>query len=354
MRPEGLILVALGLLAARPSAARPQQTASQVAEAPGLGPHCEEARNWLHGGREALDLERWTTSTVTYGLTLDRRWLSLPDAATRARLWALLAADPAWRVGEEHGVLVALRRVAVDGAWTTPRHGVHVMEAGGWRVAFRGGPWPEDCPWASAPGVARAGADSGRVALPAWVIPMDPWSGARASALSIDAHGLGLDIFEVAPEEARTLTVDGLRRASLTVDHVLDGRDDAGRHAGEEAGMRLLAPASGGVDVRAWIPARHPGWSWVRLVTDEGTWEEAVVGAGTRERVGHGPEGVWYLQGRLELPEGPTFPATAEVWLAADGRQRPERILSVPVRVPARGGEGVPPEPAISPSSTGP
>lgn len=287
----------------------------------------------LDGGAEHVDLNAGTISSVVYGLKVDRRFLGLLDAAGRERLWRLLEADPAWRVTEEHGRRVALRRVPEGSEWTVPRQGVHLVDGRGFRLAFRDGPWPAGTPWASSRNLVRDAAGEGRLSLPAWVVAGAPWYGARASGVLIDVDGLGLDVLEVAPEGARALTADGLRLAAKAVDDVVDGRDRTERFAGEP-GLSLTSPRPGQLEVRGRVPTPGLGWTWVRLVGPHGVWAEVEVGAGTRERLGTGP-GAWYLQAVFPVPAGPAFEATAEVWTMVDGGQ-PTRGLTQTVTVPAR------------------
>ncbi|MCB9665056.1 MAG: hypothetical protein H6732_13155 [Alphaproteobacteria bacterium] len=288
---------------------------------------------WLRGSAEQVDLERGTISTVVYGLTADRRFLGLLDDEGRTRLWRLLEADPGWRVAEEGGVRVAVRRVPVGEDWTVATSGVHMMDGRGFRVAFRDRPWPAESAWGRSQLLVRDAGGEGRIELPSWVVHEAPWYRARASGLCVDVPGLGLDVLEVAPEQGRALTADGVRLAAKAVDAVVDGRDRLERLSGEPA-FALLPAGTGALEVRARVATPVPGWTWVRLVTPTGPWQEAAVGRGTRERVGAGP-GAWYLQGTFTVPPGPAFEATAEVWLRPDEGET-VRVAELPITVPAR------------------
>jgi hypothetical protein len=305
----------------------------------------------LTGVEETLDLSRMARARVSWTFAVDHAWLGRLDDRALAGLIAACAADPAWRVVEEGGVLVAHRRVEDGQGWSVARTGFHAPAApsGGvtWRVDLRFGAWPATSPWRTSPNVLRADAAATRLVVRAFTARAVETYGLRATALSVDGPKVAFDVYELGADDARATTVEALKSLATgvptaawsTAGRLADGRDVTDPPA-EPAPPGITVAASGAqLDVRGSVNPGVPGWTWVRLVGPGGVWEEAVVGAGTRERIGWSadPARTFWLQGRFPVPPGPAFDATAEVWTAPDDGSGVRRVGAWAVRVPERG-----------------
>lgn len=300
----------------------------------------------------SLDVTSMTRRMVWYDIAFDRAPLDAVDAHKGAALLELLAADPRWRVGEEHGVPVAwLRAQDATGAWVVPAGGYHVVTDGVWRADVRLGAWPAASPWAVSSWARRPEAGASKVTLDAWVMSDPNLRGLRGTVMVIDAAGVGVDVFEAdtAAVRGRPYTVAGLSAAQRVIGTAVASADQihaSGSRAmalpvGEPAlvgALSVSSPAAGQLDVRARVNPGARGWVWVRVMAGGTVWEEAAVGSGTRERVGWSTDparGFW-AQSAFPVPAGPAFDATAEVWFAPDDGGTVRKLMSVPVTVPAR------------------
>lgn len=302
----------------------------------------------LDGATSLLGLEDLVVREIYYDLALDRRWLARAQGHEQEVLEAL-AADPRWRVGQEGAVVVAVRREHDGSAWTVGRTGYHGDGSAVWRTAVRFADWPAAMPWGGAEQIVRVEADDRPIKLGSYAVPGIRWEDARATALSVSSSGVGLDLYELGPTEARRHTADGFRQAAAVVGAATavsmrkrEGRSvrpvRADGEPNDDLGVEILSPRDGWLEVRARANPGGPGWTWVRLVVDGAAWAESEVGAGTRERIGHSPDANegWYLQGRFPVPSGEAFEAVAQVWHVPDGDGPIRPVLETPVTVPAR------------------
>ncbi|MCB9681255.1 MAG: hypothetical protein H6733_07255 [Alphaproteobacteria bacterium] len=303
----------------------------------------------LIGPDDALDIETMIRSKVTFDLSLDNTWLHEVDDRVARAMRDTLAADPRWRVTEEDGVVLALRRDEDVGIWSVPRTGFHATPQDAWRIAVRFAPWSDASGWATSPSVVRMAPDDAKVHVKAFGVEKQPWYGRRAIALSADGDHLGFDIYELGSGRDVTRTVAALEEITDEVWRVIavaDGVASMGAAvmplpAGEPAkatSLTIDSPGPALLSVRARVNPGVAGWTWVRLVAGATPWAEAEVGAGTRERVGWSadPTQGFYLQGAFVAPAGPAFDATAEVWVQPDDGSGVRKVASFPVHVPER------------------
>ena len=303
----------------------------------------------LSGAEDGLNITSMQRSRVSFSLGVDHSWLEGVDGAAREAVLAYAAADPRWRVTEEDGTLIALRRVQDANGWMVPRTGYHTGKDATWRVGLRFGAWDGASPWTQSADVSRVGPRDTTIRLKAFVVGMSGTYGQRASALSVDGDHLAFDVYELAKDDDRSHTVKALTGIVDEVGVVLATADyitaqgasamplPEGEPADEQR-LILRARGAGLLDLRARVNAGTPGWTWVRLLAEGGPWEEAAVGAGTRERVGYSAlshEGFW-MQGDFAVPPGDAFAAVAEVWHLPDGGGPVRKIAAFPVSVPAR------------------
>lgn len=354
-------LVAVAVLAAAPAeAARPTRRPpvgppagppplAEPALPPDVGP-LDATLAWppLHGPDQGLDIGKMLRSKVSFDLSYDRAWLTGVDEAERELLLTYLEASPLWRVGDVEGVPGAVRREPDDRGWASPATGYHLDATARWRVTLRFAPWPEGSPWAAAPGVVRVHGDRGAFALPAFVDHQGGTYGLRTTALSLGGPQVWLDVYEQGHPDHRDLTIDALvgtqhellavlARARRIRDEGVTAMPLPPGEPGCAAEITLAAAGPGRLDVRGRVNPGTRGWTWVRLVRDGLAWEEAAVGAGTKERVGASPDPThaFWFQSQFPVPSGEGFAATAELWHQPDGGA-PRRLATFPVTVPAR------------------
>ena len=311
-------------------------------------PYASDAHPSLEGSRTALDLKSLVRSQLDYTLSLDTTALAGLDEAGRDVLLAQLAADPGWRVHEQGDVLVAARRTP-DGAggWTLPADGYHREAEETWRVLLRFGAWGPEHPWSSGARITRVAAGAPEATLEGFLPPAVVYEGQVVTALALEAPHVQLEVYEHGPEDARPRTAAALSEVPALVGNVALMADRIARNGHERMvlppdepaqvppDLSLGRPAPGILEWRARVASDEPGWAWLRLSRDGAPWEDLAMAAGTREAIGHGGTGTFYLQGRVELPPGPAFEAEAEVWFLP--RRGDARILlSRPVMVPAR------------------
>ena len=263
-----------------------------------------------------------------------------------------LAADPRWRVVDWDGGRVAYLRVADAKEWTVPLRGYHKTTEGVWRTAIVLEPWSPTSVWVTSPLVGHAAAAAPAIGIAQINYEGDPaW---RAVAWEWGDPGTALEVFEAGPRatvDTMPHTNDALGNvpslmarvgsAAAEIDAkgfaaaLLPGR--AGRSG--EPTMTLASPASGELEVRAWLHTPGPGVTWGRVLdTQLQPWEEEAVAAGTREILGASsdPKQLFYLQGRFPVPAGPAMSGTVEFWHQPDGGGEVRRIAAFPITVPGR------------------
>lgn len=245
-----------------------------------------------------------------------------------------LAVDPRWRVVERDGALVAFHRTTADDGYTVPLDGMHREDEEVWRVALRFTDWAEDS-WSS-----RAGRDlfeAGPSKSTFKLYPLGPgdYEGWVASGLVWDGPALGLEVFEARPVDDRPRTIRALQyrpsamRAlanALAANVPRQERLPPGEPLVEPAGVEFRPMVAGYLEMRARVNPGSAGWTWMRLVRDDGTvWVQDAIGVGTRERVGHSddPSQVFYMQAHFPAPSGAAFAAYVEFWHLADGATEP-------------------------------
>ncbi len=203
-----------------------------------------------------------------------------------------LAADPSWRLCEYDNAIVAFEREhgAVD------RDGF----VGHTRVLFRFTAWDRELPWAGGAPIARVPADHATITAPVFGDP------ARV-AIAYEGLDLTLEVLDTGDfERAR----GALAAASAMTTELL------GERAPPPPGAEGLAVTrtNRGIDIRGWIDPGQPGWTWLRLVRNDGTvLHEDAVAIATREALGFGQPS--YLQAEVPLPPGPGFKGRAEAWI---------------------------------------
>ncbi|MFT7519459.1 MAG: hypothetical protein ACI9MC_001601 [Kiritimatiellia bacterium] len=303
----------------------------------------------LEGERFALDLKSLVRSRTDFSLRMDTSVLADLDEKGRDAVMAHFAADPRWRVSEAEETLVAMRRTHREGLWSLPAHGYHMSESETWRVVVRFADWRPDLPWSTSQFVTRVDAKAGEADIHGFVPKLDVWNGQVATALSIDAEHVHLDVFESGDPDVRERTAAALSEIPNTLANVLIRADffmprghDPLLLPPSEPGISTKAltfrsPYSGELEWTARLNPGEPGWIWLRLAYDDDTWEEVAVAAGTKERVGWSPEASegFYAQATFPVPHGDGFLADAEVWFHPDHGD-PRRLLRTEVQVPAR------------------
>ena len=304
----------------------------------------------LMGVDLALDLATMSRRQITFDLSFDRTPFDAVTLPIQRSLFEVFAADPRWRVTEEDGALVAYLRVADGAGWSVPRSGYHRSTDGAtWRVDVRAGAWGSSSKWLTSPYVKHLAPGIGKARMTSWVMADPAMRGLHASAMSIESPGVAVDLFEAGGPVDRPHMSSGLVQAQQTIMTVVGAAAYFEREGGAAArvpaaepgapGVMLVSsPVPGTLDLRTRVNPGAPGWTWVRLVTDHGAWNDAAVGAGTRERVGFSadPARAFYMQSAFPTPQGPGFAATAEVWFKPDDGGPVRKLASSPVTVPAR------------------
>lgn len=304
----------------------------------------------LMGVDLALDLSTLSRHQITFDLSFDRTPFDAVTLPIQRSLFEVFSADPRWRVTEEDGVMVAYLRVADGAGWTVPRSGYHkAADGAAWRVDVRAGLWGASSKWLTSPYVKHLAPGAGKAHMTSWVMADPAMRGLHASAMSIESPGVAVDLFEAGGSSGRPYMSAGLVQAQQTIMTVVGASAYFAREGGAAARVPaaepstpgqivVSAPSSGVLDVRARVNPGVPGWTWVRLVSEHGPWNDAAVGAGTRERVGFSPDTAraFYLQSAFPVPQGPGFAGTAEVWFKPDDGGPIRKLASSPVNVPAR------------------
>jgi hypothetical protein len=304
----------------------------------------------LMGVDLALDLTTMSRHQITFDLIFDRTPFDAVTLPIQKSLFEVFAADPRWRVTEEDGAMIAYLRVADGAGWSVPRSGYHRSADGAtWRVDVRAGAWDPTSRWLTSPYVKHLPPGIGKARMTSWVMADPAMRGLHASAMSIESPGVAVDLFEAGGAVDRPHTSAGLVQAQQTIMTVVGAAAYFAREGGAAArvpaaepaapGVVLVtAPSAGTLDLRARVNPGVPGWTWVRLVSDRGPWNDAAVGAGTRERVGFSsdPTRGFYMQSAFPAPQGPGFTGTAEVWFKPDDGGPARKLSSTVVTVPAR------------------
>jgi hypothetical protein len=294
----------------------------------------------LIGMDEALDITAMTRSKTMYAFRLPVEFLAdLPDGAAEP-VMQTLAAHPSWRVFDSAwGLRAALRE---DGSVGPAGYVTSGAEAWG---LFVSSDVPDASPWSSQ--VLRVSAADGEADCPGLVLPSGPFRGSASSAFLIDGDGMGVAIHEVGDVDSRDATLAALvalqrdldiavSTVDLVVDSGVDGMYLPNGEPGRTASLSLSSPGKGLLELEARAAPPSWGWTWLRLVTPSGPWEEAAVGAATREMLDSGKDGqFFYMQAQIPVPAGEAFEATAELWFAPPGGKG-TLLSATPVTVPAR------------------
>lgn len=336
-------------------ASAPVMSASATPSAPSipslLSPmEAQLIRPDLAGADMSLDLLTLSRREITFDLTFDRTPFDAMTLPVQSILFDALAADPRWRVTEEDGAQVAYLRVQDGAGWSVPRSGYHRSADGAlWRADVRAGAWGTGAKWLASPWVKRLTPGQGKAHMMSWVMADPALRGLHASAMSIESPGIAVDLFEAGGTSGRPHMAAGLVQAQQSIMTVLGAAEYFAREGGaamrvpaaEPAALGTLvvsAPAAGTLDVRARVNPGARGWTWVRLVTEHGPWNDAAVGAGTRERLGFSsdPARGFYLQSVFPVPSGPAFTATAEIWFKPDDGGPVRKLGTTVVDVPLR------------------
>jgi hypothetical protein len=300
-----------------------------------------------------FDLELLGYRYTVYRIKADFSALASVRSTDTAVVHRHLAADPRWRVGVWDGAVVAFQRTGGHaGGWTVPRHGYHMASDSIWRTGIRFSPWSVRSPWASDELVTRVPATQTLLNLRAFELAEGPGAGMRTTALTVEGRALSVDVFEATTGTNIDVTATALYDVPRTVAGIC-----AQREAVQKRGFNPLvmphtepatqtqphvgisSPGAGLLEVKGRINPRRPGWTWLRIVDERRrSWETTAVAAGTREAVGWSPdpETQFYFQSQFAVSPGRPFPATAEVWFAANDTQRAERLAAFPVTVPQR------------------
>lgn len=334
-------------LASQSFVVEPWGALPSAAPAPAARSHA--ASPALAGERMALDLKSLARTQLDYTLHMETAELGRADEHDERLLLAHLAADPRWRVGQVDGVLAAVRRAEAPGGWVSTPSGYHDHGEGPWRVLVRFGAWDATHPWRTSDFVGRARADQDSAQIRGFLPPNTIYEGRVTTALSIDGDRLGVDIYEMGPADDRAHTRWALGELPSLLHNVRVMRKNLGSIGHERmllprgepavgpAAVQVERSATGELEFRARVNPGAPGWVWLRLVTPQGTFDEAPVAEATRERIGWSPSpsDVFFAQARFQVDPGPAFPATAEIWFQPDhGAAR--AIHSERIVVPAR------------------
>ena len=268
-------------------------------------------------------------SVVRLTFDADTSGIAALDPRHEAVAVETLAVDPRWRVVERDGALVAFHRASIDDGYTVSLDGVHREDDVMWRVALCFGEWA-DGSWSALSARDRftAGPTKSRFQL----FPLGPGihEGWTASGLAWEGPTVSLEVFEARDAEDRPRTVNALQyrpRAILALARALEedvapaDRLPPGEPVVEPAGVELRPRVPGHLEMRARVNPGSAGWTWMRLVREDGTvWVEDAVGIGTRERVGYSddPGEVFYMQAHFPAPSGDAFVAYVEFWHLAD------------------------------------
>lgn len=338
-----VVALAVGTCGAKRARPSPAEDAPRAASAPAFpGPVAVDPALAppLGGAAEGLDITSMVRTETTYRFDVDAAWLGTVQGGAGTPFLRTLAAHPGWRVHEgPDGPRASLRghdlALAPDG--------YHRAGRSAWAVHVQ----PGAAIWGAADPVVRVAHTAPALTVKGHPIPAGPAQGLVSSAFEIRGPAWVVGVHEVGPADAREGTEQALTElarsldvAASTVDLVArDGVRGMYLPLGEPGAAPSVAVRAvpGGLDVRARVAPPGWGWSWVRLVRDGVPWEEARVGAGTREMLGYdGPAAHFYLQGAFAAPPGEGFEAVAEVWFAEGPRATPVRVGSWPVSVPAR------------------
>lgn len=304
----------------------------------------------LTGSTDTLDITTMRRAVLLFELGLPDLGLAGVGASELTVLRRTLAADPGWRLAGSPGQLIAVARRAEGGAWSSAASSYHEDQGTLSRVSVRFGPWPAADPWATSALVVRATPSTAKVKLAPATLQEAPWTGRKATALSVDGPGVGYDIFEAGLTDQRPATTAAVlelgelfQRTWATVDIVLSrGVDGMLLPAGEPGvagALSLRSPGPGLVTLSARANPGEEGWTWLRLLVAGRPWEEQGVAAGTREVIGYSstPAQGFYMESTFALPSGSALPATAELWfLPLSGVGTPRRLSVAEVVVPPR------------------
>ncbi len=304
----------------------------------------------LMGVDLALDLTTLSRHQITFDMSFDRTPFDAVTLPIQKSLFEVFAADPRWRVTEEDGAMVAYLRVADGAGWSVPRSGYHRSTDGAtWRVDVRAGAWGPASKWLTSPYVKHLAPGVGKARMTSWVMADPAMRGLHASAMSIESPGVAVDLFEAGGSVDRPHMSAGLVQAQQTIMTVVGAAAYFAREGGAVARVPAAEPAAPGIllvtvpgpgtlDLRTRVNPGAAGWTWVRLVSEHGPWNDAALGAGTRERVGFSsdPTRAFYMQSAFPVPQGPGFTGTAEVWFKPDDGGPVRKLSSCAVSVPAR------------------
>ena len=304
----------------------------------------------VQGSATELDLEALARVKRSFSIQVDTSSVAHVTRANEALVVRHLAADPRWRVSEREGVLVAYERLERGSERSVAEHGYQLARHDAVRVGVRFGGWPSGAAWTSSPYVLRTSPRPGVLEVDSFLLRDDPWKGWSATALSIEGTVASLDIYEAGDGKTRQQTARALG-STLAYLQLVSAHASRVESTGyvpfamprDEPmvgvpGVEFMSPERGWLDVRARVNPGASGWTWVRVLDESlRPWQEAVVGQGTRERVGWSsqPEQLFYLQSSVAVPRGGRMPATVEVWFQPDGGS-PERLLAQPINVPRR------------------
>lgn len=252
-----------------------------------------------------------------------------------------LAADPRWRVGVLDGAVVAFQRERDPGGWTVTRHGFHAEPASVWRTAVRFTPWSPQSDWADDI-VARYDAATSPLRMRSFTLQDGQGAGLPSTAVTIDGECVALDLFEATRDPGRPHTIDAMSELPSYLDALATGqwwypREEPARDVTTH--VHVAYAGDGILEVRGRANPGTPGWTWLRILDNEGqAWQELAVATGTREFVGGStrPDEQFYFQSQFGVASGDRFSGTAEVWFKPEGVSAPQRIASYPVLVPAR------------------
>ncbi len=319
-----------------PAVVAPAGPPAPVAPAPAALRWPADALPGLAGATEVITGQNLSRDTATMAFEYDFSAFDRLDAAGVDALFALLAADPGWRVGVGPEGRVATR---VDGG--AGLSGWHVGDGRCNRLAIvdaRG-------PAFTGPRVASAPATGGAVTVKAFR-PNDGPPACRtwATAVVIDAALLDIEIYESGAVDQRPWTLDALQELPrLATWARLDGerlRAEGHREPPPPPGPARCeaGPLPGTLRVERWVNPAAPGRVWLRLLDAAGApWAVDQVGPATLQVAGWSadPAHTFPVGAVFPVPPGAGFAGTAEWWFqAADGAV--SRLSAEPVTVPAR------------------
>ncbi|MCA9494587.1 MAG: hypothetical protein KC621_31885 [Myxococcales bacterium] len=291
----------------------------------------------LAGPTEIPNLDGLARDTATFTLEVDLSGLADLDDQQVDALFTLLAADPGWRVGrDESGARLAFLRADGQGVrgWTLGKEACASL-------VVREAPDPR---WDQGGNVVstRAGAE------PIQARAYRP-TGGTCSTFTTAVRVTGaveIDVFEAAPADGRTFTLDGLDRLSRVVSMarplaatlVANGHDPLGEPPAPMDGPLVASPGQGLLRLSGGVDPGRPAWVWARLLDASGTpFAEATLASATLERPGWSPagDGVFPVASTARVPSGSAFDGTLEWWAVA-GDDPPWRLSSASVTIPAR------------------